>query len=155
MRLYWPAGILAFWAFLALFGGMLGLAPNHIELPKILLEPGSDALLGYDDLGRPLWDRLVAGAQTSFVVAIIVVVLSAIVGTLIGADLLSLLTPGVLPTLSYVGLQKTGPLVLSIGGAGVFDGIFLTGIMSVLLAAGIVCLLRGSCDDLDANEAKD
>jgi uncharacterized membrane protein len=81
--------------------------------------------------------------------------ISGTVGTLIGADLLSLLTPGVLPALSYVGLQKTGPLVLSIGGAGVFDGIFLTGIMSVLLAAGIVCLLRGSCDDLGAEEAKD
>jgi uncharacterized membrane protein len=81
--------------------------------------------------------------------------ISGTVGTLIGADLLSLLTPGVLPALSYVGLQETGPLVLSIGGAGVFDGIFLTGIMSVLLAAGIVCLLRGSCDDLGAQEAKD
>jgi hypothetical protein len=37
----------------------------------------------------------------------------------------------------------------------VFDGIFLTGIMSVLLAAGIVCLLRGSCDDLGAQETED
>jgi hypothetical protein len=30
------------------------------------------------------------------------------------------------------------PLALSIGGAGVFDGIFLTGIMAVLLAAFVV-----------------
>ena len=42
-------------------------------------------------------------------------------------------------------LHQARPLVLSIGGAGVFDGIFLTGIIAVLLAAGIVCLLRGSC----------
>jgi uncharacterized membrane protein len=76
--------------------------------------------------------------------------ISGTIGTLIGADLLSLLTPGILPALSSVSLHKTGPLVLSIGGAGVFDGIFLTGIMSVLLAAGISCLMHGSCKDLEA-----
>ena len=44
-------------------------------------------------------------------------------GTLIGADLLNL---------GIVGdLQAP---VLSIGGAGTFDGVFLTGILAVLLA---------------------
>ena len=62
-----------------------------------------------------------------------------------GADLFSLLTPGILPALSPLELHQARPLVLSIGGAGVFDGIFLTGIIAVLLAAGIVCLLRGNC----------
>ena len=85
MRLYWPLGIMLLWAFLALFGGWLGLAPNDIHLPKILQAPSADAWLGYDDLGRPLWDRLVAGAQTSFLVAVVVVLLSLLVGTLIGA----------------------------------------------------------------------
>ncbi len=45
------------------------------------------------------------------------------VGTLIGADLLNL---GV--------VQGLGAPVASIGGAGTFDGIFLTGIVAVLLA---------------------
>lgn len=85
MRLWWPSGILVLWAFLALFGGWLGLAPDHIQLPKILLEPGMDAWLGYDDLGRPIWDRLVAGAQTSFLVAVVVVMVSSVIGTLIGS----------------------------------------------------------------------
>ncbi len=85
MRFYWPVGILALWAFLALFGGWLGLAPNEIHLPRILQTPGGDAWLGYDDLGRPLWDRLVAGAQTSFLVAVVVVLLSLVAGTLIGS----------------------------------------------------------------------
>jgi len=71
--------------------------------------------------------------------------ISGTLGTLIGADLLSLLTPGMLPALSPLELHQAKPLVLSIGGAGVFDGIFLTGIIAVLLAAGIVCLFRGSC----------
>jgi len=73
--------------------------------------------------------------------------ISGTLGTLIGADLFSLLTPGILPALSPLELHRAKPLVLSIGGAGVFDGIFLTGIIAVLLAAGIVCLLRGSCKE--------
>ncbi|MDD1751449.1 MAG: DUF1614 domain-containing protein [Methanothrix sp.] len=71
--------------------------------------------------------------------------ISGTLGTLIGADLLSLLTPGILPALSPLEMHQTKPFVLSIGGAGVFDGIFLTGIIAVLLAAGIVCLFKGSC----------
>jgi uncharacterized membrane protein len=48
---------------------------------------------------------------------------SGSLGTLIGADLLNLdAVPGL------------GAPVASIGGAGTFDGIFLTGIMAVLLA---------------------
>jgi uncharacterized membrane protein len=75
--------------------------------------------------------------------------ISGTIGTLVGADLLSLITPGILPALSPATLHQTRPLVLSIGGAGVFDGIFLTGIIAVLLAAGIVCLIRGTCDGID------
>jgi uncharacterized membrane protein len=44
-------------------------------------------------------------------------------GTLIGADLMNL-----------GNLQGLGAPVASIGGAGTFDGIFLTGIIAVLLA---------------------
>jgi len=44
-------------------------------------------------------------------------------GTMIGADLLNL-----------DKVQGLGAPVVSIGGAGTFDGIFLTGILAVLLA---------------------
>jgi len=44
-------------------------------------------------------------------------------GTLIGADLLNLYR-----------LREVGAYVLSIGGAGVFDGIFLVGVVAALLA---------------------
>jgi uncharacterized membrane protein len=44
-------------------------------------------------------------------------------GTLVGADLLNLNR-----------LQGLGAPVASIGGAGTFDGIFLTGILAVLIA---------------------
>jgi uncharacterized membrane protein len=72
--------------------------------------------------------------------------ISGSIGTLLGADIFMLITPGVLAILSPPTYHATKPLVLSIGGAGVFDGIFLTGVMAVLLAAGIVCIFHGSCD---------
>ena len=48
---------------------------------------------------------------------------SGSMGTLIGADLLNL-----------GKVQGLGAPVASIGGAGTFDGIFVTGILAVLLA---------------------
>ena len=80
-----PFIIIALWMVMALFGPLWTLEPNQIELPKILLSHDDEALLGYDDLGRPLWDRLVMGAQTSFLVALGVVTISLLFGTLIGA----------------------------------------------------------------------
>ena len=50
--------------------------------------------------------------------------ISGSLGTLIGADLLNL-----------KNLQGLGAPVVSIGGAGTFDGIFLAGILAVLLAS--------------------
>ncbi|MDN7011483.1 DUF1614 domain-containing protein [Methanoculleus sp. FWC-SCC3] len=51
-------------------------------------------------------------------------------GTLLGADILNLVNPDV-----FSALTESGSTVLSIGGAGIFDGIFITGVLSVLLAA--------------------
>ena len=63
--------------------------------------------------------------------------ISGTVGTLLGADILNLLTPGVLAQMAP--LDSGAPsLTLSIGGAGVIDGIFLTGIIAVLFAALVV-----------------
>jgi len=85
MRLWLPAAILGLWGALAILGPLLPLAPNDIALDKILTAAEPAAWLGHDDLGRPLWDRLVIGGRTSFLVAVSVVVLSLTVGTLIGA----------------------------------------------------------------------
>lgn len=48
---------------------------------------------------------------------------SGTMGTLIGADLLN-----------FPAIRRLGPHMVSIGGAGVFDGIFLVGIVAALLA---------------------
>lgn len=85
MRYWIPIIIFVCWFGLAAFGPLLPLMPDQIELTKILLTPGHDNLLGYDDLGRPLWDRLAEGAQVSFFVSILVVAISLAIGTIIGA----------------------------------------------------------------------
>lgn len=85
MRLALPAAILVLWGALAVLGPLLPLAPDAIALEKILTAAEPGAWLGYDDLGRPLWDRLVIGGRTSFLVAVSVVGVSLGAGTLIGA----------------------------------------------------------------------
>ncbi len=79
-----PLLVVTGWLLLALFGGWLPLQPDAIALDKILQGPEREAWLGYDDLGRPVWDRLVMGAQTSFFVALWVMLISFVLGTAIG-----------------------------------------------------------------------
>ena len=76
--------VLLSWGLLALFVPLLPLQPNAMELEFILQPPGGGHWLGYDDLGRPLADRLLAGARTSFWVALWVVLLSSLLGSLLG-----------------------------------------------------------------------
>jgi peptide/nickel transport system permease protein len=79
-----PLTVLVVWGSLALLGPWLPIAPDEIVLAKILAPPSWDEWLGYDDLGRAIADRLVIGAQTSFVVAVLVTAVSTALGTLIG-----------------------------------------------------------------------
>ncbi|NJO15898.1 MAG: ABC transporter permease [Thioploca sp.] len=79
-----PASLLIIWLLLAVFGPWLPLQPNQINLPFILQPASTTAWLGYDDLGRPILDRLIMGARTSFFVAFWVILLSLFIGTLIG-----------------------------------------------------------------------
>lgn len=72
------------WALVVLAGPWLPLAPDHIDLSRILAPPAADSLLGNDDLGRPVLDRLLIGARTSFAVGLGVVALSLILGALVG-----------------------------------------------------------------------
>ncbi len=76
--------VLALWAALALGADLLPLAPERIELSRILEGPSIAAPLGFDDLGRPLLDRLIAGARVSFLIALAVVLGAALLGTVYG-----------------------------------------------------------------------
>ena len=89
---YWPRGLgwvpptvfLLLWVTVALVGPWLPLTPNAVDLPAILAGPGPGSLLGSDDLGRPVLDRLLVGARIAFLVGFGVVALSALVGVLVG-----------------------------------------------------------------------
>lgn len=84
IRWYLPWLILILWFLAALIGPMLALDPNQIDLTNILVPPNKEALLGYDDLGRSVADRLLVGAHTSFLVAIGVVSVSLLIGATLG-----------------------------------------------------------------------
>ncbi len=84
VRLGIPLTILLLWAGLAIFGPILSLAPNSIDLSKILVSGDAQEWLGFDDLGRPISDRLIVGARTSFFVAFSVVAVSLVVGSIFG-----------------------------------------------------------------------
>jgi len=79
----------------------------------------------------PLITAIVALLTTRTKIAAVAYV-SGSLGTLIGADLLNL-----------GRIQGLGAPVAAIGGAGTFDGIFITGIVAVLLAS----LSKGASDE--------
>lgn len=122
--LSFPAVVVALWAGMALFGPLLALSPDQIQLERILHGPDSEGWLGYDDLGRPLLDRLIMGAQTSFIVAIWVTGLALVIGTFIGTlsawvggwfDLvvvriidIFLAVPGILLAIALAGVMGPG-----------------------------------------------
>ncbi len=76
--------LLLLWALMALGGLLVGEQAYNVQLPNMLAGPDSQSWLGYDALGRPLWERVLLGAQTSFVIAVLVVSVSALLGTTIG-----------------------------------------------------------------------
>lgn len=136
VRLWFPTTVLTLWAVAALVGPALDLEPNRIELPAILAVPGAGGVLGNDDLGRPVLDRLLVGARTSFVVAVGVVAVSLMVGSLIGGlagllggwvDLLLarlidvfLAFPGILLAIALAGVMGPGVdnLVIALSAVG-------------------------------------
>lgn len=76
--------VIIVWLLGSLLGQWLPLDANQIALESILKGPGSSHWFGYDDLGRPVFDRLLAGSYTSCVVALSVVSVSLVVGTILG-----------------------------------------------------------------------
>ncbi|MGD8842962.1 MAG: ABC transporter permease [Gammaproteobacteria bacterium] len=120
-----PALILLIWAAVAVAAPWLPLQPERIALPMILDAPGATAWLGADDLGRPVLDRLLVGARTSFWVAGGVVSLSLLIGTLVGA------------TAAYLGGYWDRALVMVLDIFMAFPGILLAIALAGLLGPGI------------------
>lgn len=119
-----PIVIISGWVFIALVSSFIELNPDLVQLPKILHSPEWSSWLGYDDLGRPILDRLIMGAQTSLIVAVWVTGISLIIGTLLGATSayfggwvdstisriidIFLAVPGILLAIAFAGVMGPG-----------------------------------------------
>ena len=84
MRLWLPLSIIFLWALVALLSPVLPLTPDKIDLSHILTPPTSEQWLGFDEVGRPVSDRLITGATTSFLVSLSVVFLGVGIGGILG-----------------------------------------------------------------------
>ncbi len=116
--------VVVLWCLAAVFGIAWSDEANRIDLMRVLAGPAEGAWLGYDDLGRPLLERIAVGARYSFLVAVGVVGISAIVGTAIGLVAASvgswldlfcvrlidvfLAFPGILLAIAMAGLMGPG-----------------------------------------------
>lgn len=76
--------VLLAWLLMAFAAFFVGGTANQIDLDKLLKTADAQSWLGYDELGRALFDRLMLGAQTSLFVAVGVVVFASIIGTSLG-----------------------------------------------------------------------
>jgi peptide/nickel transport system permease protein len=76
--------VLAAWLVAGAAGAGLADRGNRIALEHILARPSAAAVLGRDDLGRPLAPRLAAGAGASLAIAVTVVAATALIGVAIG-----------------------------------------------------------------------
>ncbi|MCU7799936.1 MAG: ABC transporter permease [gamma proteobacterium symbiont of Lucinoma myriamae] len=117
--------ILGLWLLMVLLVPVLDLHPNDIVLEKILLTSDVQSFFGYDDLGRPLFDRLMVGAYTSFVITFGVIFVSLLVGTTIGV------------ISGYVGGHWDHFIVRIIDIFLAFPGILLAIALSGLMGPGI------------------
>lgn len=84
-----PLGLLLFWLLAVLVARMLGLMGiglhgNAIDLGAILATPSSYHWFGADDLGRDILARTLRGVEISFVVAVIVTLVTMGLGVLVG-----------------------------------------------------------------------
>lgn len=77
-------GMVALWVLMAIAALWVGNEANEVRLQAFLQPPSWHYWLGTDELGRPVLSRLVQGAQTSLLVALGVVTLSATIGTAVG-----------------------------------------------------------------------
>ena len=81
---YWSVWVLALWVLAAIVVSLVDFQPNQIHLDLILAKPSFGHLLGFDDLGREILPRLLAGAQVSLLVVALVTIITASVGIMLG-----------------------------------------------------------------------
>lgn len=86
--LWLPLAVVLVWFGAALAGPGLAIEGHQIALPRILAPPSwhgsAEGWAGFDALGRSVAERLVSGATTSLLVAVVVISVSLVAGVAIG-----------------------------------------------------------------------
>ena len=77
--------VVLLWAGVSLLAPLMQLDTRSVDLERMLQPPELAALLGHDELGRSVAARMLAGSQTSFMVAVSVVAVSLTIGVAVGA----------------------------------------------------------------------
>jgi peptide/nickel transport system permease protein len=78
-------GVVLIWLLVAIAAPLIaGYAPDTVEVTRRLEPPGWHHLLGTDELGRDVLSRLIYGARISLATGFVVVLVSAVFGTLLG-----------------------------------------------------------------------
>lgn len=76
--------VLGFWLIAVIFGRLFGLHGNEIDLNSVLASPSLQHWFGADDLGRDILARILRGVEVSFIVAVIVSVVTMLFGVSVG-----------------------------------------------------------------------
>ncbi len=103
--------------------------PVHLDLTRRLLPPGPGHLMGTDALGRDMFSRVIYGTRVSLMIAIMVVGLEVLVGTLVGA------AAGFLGKLVDELLMRIVDILMA------FPGIILSLVIVGLMGASLVNLV--------------
>ena len=85
MRVLFLLLVLFAWVIASLF--VPTLQANEMRLDMILKPPSLEAWMGFDELGRPVFERMLVGARVSFLIAVMVVSISLIIGVVLGASM--------------------------------------------------------------------
>lgn len=129
----WSVWVLALWILAAIVASLVDFQPNQIHLNLILAKPSFGHLFGFDDLGRDILPRLLAGAQVSLLVVALVTSITASVGIMLG------LVSG------YYGGWVDRTLMQMTDVFLAFPGILLAIAFAAVLGAGLSNLILALC----------
>lgn len=108
--------------------------PLEQDYSSVLVQPGSQHLLGTDSLGRDLLSRIIFGARTALVVGVLAICIAAVIGVILG------LSAGYFGGMIYTvnmrlidALMSFPPLILTLVIAALLGG----GVTMVVIALGI------------------
>ena len=129
----WAIWVLVFWLLGTVVAGLVDFYPNKIHLDLILAKPSFHYIFGFDDLGRNILPRLLAGAQVSLLVVIVVTAITASIGIMLG------LVSG------YYGGWVDRTLMQITDVFLAFPGILLAIAFAAVLGAGLSNLILALC----------